>query len=377
MSKEQIKEIVFDHSDASSRVLSVYLTVDQGRAENLHEGFLTVLRNLLRGAAERVPDEERPLFDTNAAAVNDFMAEYSPEGKSLVIFSDASSGFFWHRILRVSCGNHAYWNARPYVRPLLEAGDEYERYGVILTDRQHSRLFTVYLGEIEEDRKALAKADVARRESAGRQRLLSQMILQRRAEEHAKRHLKTVAASMDAVFEEKPFDRLLLAGPTEAVNDLYDLLSARLKERVAGMLSLPLRVREHELLEACMEVARQNERVDEMAFLERLQTGAGKKQQAVLSLEDTLRAAMERRIQTLAYANDYEAAGAECVACGWLYTQPVAACEICGGAVEKVDALLERLVECVTDNDGDVEVLRDEAAKKMRGLGGIGAILRF
>jgi len=377
VSKEEIKEVLVHHATPPARVLSVYLEVDQARAENLRQGFLTALRNALRTVSESVPAQEREQFERNAEAVIGFVSEYSPGGKSIVIFANIEEEFFWHRTLRVSCGNSAYWNSRPYVRPLMEAGDEYERYGVILTDRQQSRLFTINLGEIEEDRSAVAAAEVSRRGSPGRQRLLSEMTLQRRAEEHAKWHFKAVAAQMDQMYDDKPFDRLLLSGPTEAVNELYTVLSKRLQERVAGMLSLPLYAQEQDIMDACRTVTRQREREDEMAFFERLRTGAGKGQQAVLSLEDTLRAAMEQRIQTLAYADNYAAEGSECMACGWLYPRRVEICEICGGTVEPVIALVERLVERVTDNDGDVEVLRDEAAERIRSLGGIGAILRF
>ena len=63
-------------------------------------------------------------------------------------------------MLPVSLPTEARYRPDPYLRPLLETLDEHERHGVVLLDRQQARLFSVFLGEIEEHREAFAALDV-------------------------------------------------------------------------------------------------------------------------------------------------------------------------------------------------------------------------
>jgi hypothetical protein len=51
---------------------------------------------------------------------------------------------------------------------LLSLIDDYERYGVVLSDKERGRLFTVYLGEIAEHADFLADLPVRRIKSPGR-----------------------------------------------------------------------------------------------------------------------------------------------------------------------------------------------------------------
>lgn len=374
---EGFKELLFYQQDVDTRVLSIYLDVDQTQAENLNRGFERSLKNLLRHAEERLTPEEIEQFKRDAKRIEEFVMKYTPEGKSLVLFSNEARDFFWQMTLHVSRVNEIHWNSRPYVRPLLEANDEFERYGVILTDRAQARLFTMAMGEIEEDLHTLAEADVKRFEASGMDHMRSQMIFQRKADEHAKWHLKKVAGMMDRLLDNRPFERLILAGTTEAVSELKTLLPERLKDRVIATLSLPLYASEHEIQEACMNEVSRYERVFELATLNRLRTGAAKRQMAVMGLEDTLHAAVESRIRLLVYAENYGAPGSECRNCNHLSDTVVERCGNCGGRVDVHDNVLNRLVERVTHEGGNVEQMRGDAAGQLRKLGGIGAFLRF
>jgi hypothetical protein len=53
----------------------------------------------------------------------------------------------------------------------MAAMDEFERYGVILTDRAQSRLFTVFMGEIEEHHEAFAEDEVRHSKTTGKDQI--------------------------------------------------------------------------------------------------------------------------------------------------------------------------------------------------------------
>src|SRR5207237_2605491 len=136
----------------------------------------------------------------------------------------------------------------PYVGPLLEALDEHARYGVVLVDKERARIFTVFLGEIEEERAALAAAEVRHKNASGTDHWRSQMHFQRQQDLHVRWHLAHVAELLDDVARTYAFDRLVLAGPVETTAELGRLLPRPLRERVVGTARLPVDVSADEVL---------------------------------------------------------------------------------------------------------------------------------
>jgi len=114
---------------------------DPSEANNLKRGFETVLQDMLRGIeAELTDPSRRSRFDDDAASVREFIKKHTPREKSLVMASDASEQFFWFHDLRVHRHDQARWDETPYVRPLLEALEEHERYGVVSRCRKDASI---------------------------------------------------------------------------------------------------------------------------------------------------------------------------------------------------------------------------------------------
>ncbi len=74
---------------------------------------------------------------------------------------------------RCRFAKRARWEDTPYIAPLLEILDEYERYGVVLADKEQARLFTVFIGEIAEHYDAFAPAPVKHFKTTGTDQWLS------------------------------------------------------------------------------------------------------------------------------------------------------------------------------------------------------------
>ncbi len=361
-----------------SPVLSVYLDVDQSKAVNLNRGFEASLKHMLQSIEGQLEDKQaRTQFQEDAGRVWEFMARYEPHGKGLVLFCDASEDFWWHHEVRAPLLNDAHWAETPYLRPLLELLDEYERYGVILTDHKRSRLFTVFMGEIEEHHDAFARAPVRHLKTTGTDRMWSQMHFQRRSEVHAKWHLKHVAEMMAHLADEYALDRLILAGTVEATGELRRLLPKRLESKIVAVLPLAVEAKQHEVLEETLAVEERVERERERRLVEELIVAAEKGQQAVLGLEATIVALQEHRIWRLVYAEGYRAPGAECANCGELVAGQRQACPYCGGSLIAIEDLVERAGEKVFELGNEVEQVRGEAAARLRECGRIGAYLRW
>jgi hypothetical protein len=377
--KDELTELLKLEGQPDSPILTLYIDTDQSNASNLNRGYEVALKNMLNEREAQLDEPAKKMFRDDVRKTMEFLQSYTPEKKALIIFCDASQGYFWHRSVRIPIENKCYWERRPYLRTLIEAHDEYQRYGVILTDRAHARLFIVSLGEIEEQKEAFAEGDVKQFDSSGSDKLLSQAPFQRSADEHAKLHQKNVAAIMERLAEEQRFDRLILAGPREAVATLNDLLSARLQKRVIGILSLSMLAKDQEILEATKAFAARREREDESQIVQRLITAAAKHQQAVVGLPPTVEAAVEGRIMSLVYSDDFSKNGRD-----WL--EGKSKLERLQGAddrhpdisIQSSNDLLEWLVRHVTRQGGTIEQVRDGAAEVLkRNAHGIGAFLRF
>jgi rubrerythrin len=379
IAKEEFQKLLERAPGDRRTVLSVYLDVDQGRASNLNRGYEIALKNILRGVEEGLEgEEELESFKANVERVHEYMGGYTAEGKTLVLFSDAQHDFWRDYSLRVPTENEAWLGRSPYLRPLIEARDEYERYGVILTDRAQARLFLVYLGEIEEQAELLAEFDVTRFDASGKDQMWSQMHFQRKAEQHAREHLKNVAALMEDLVSRSRVDRLLLAGTNDALVEVEKHLAEKLKNRVIGKLSIAVESPEKSVLEETMKLASQFEREEENALVETIVTASAKNGQGATGLKDTLHAAMEGRIHRLAYTADFEAKGKECTSCGALFYKAPNSCPHCGDRVREIEDILERLVEKVARDGGAIEHVKEEAADRLNSeANSIGAVLRF
>lgn len=376
ISKSDIASLVERKAVHESPVLSVYLDIDQRKASHLNRGFEAELENMLHSIQTQLDEKQLQSFSADAARVRQYISNVEAQARGVIVFSDASENFFWPREINAAVRNRARWSETPYLVPLLDIIDEYERYGVVLVDKAHARLFTVFIGEIQEHYDALAPASVRRIRTAGTDHILSQPRFQSKADTHVHWHLKHVAETLDKLVDHYGFDRLLIAGPVEATAGLHPLLSKRVRTRVVERLSLPVKASEHEILQETLRVEHHIERRAEKQVVEELIAADGH-QPVTLGLEPTVTALCEERIWRLIYADDLDPRGGQCSNCGMLFAKTEGPCDYCGAAIKPADDLLERMIERVLEQDGKVEEVEGDAAVRLQQVGGIGAFLRF
>ncbi|MGH9380530.1 MAG: host attachment protein [Thermoanaerobaculia bacterium] len=377
MNEHDLQPLLHRSPTPGSRVLTVYLDTDQSKQQNRNQGFVTALRGLLREIDETLAGDDRHAFQRDAQAALRLAERHAPRGKTLVACCDASHDFTWSHELQVALPSRAAWEPTPQVRPLIEALDEYERYAVVLTDRNHARLFTVFMGEIEEHRETEAEADVRRLKASGTDQMWSQARFQRRADTHARGHLRHVAEMTDELERERGFDRLVLAGTPEALGELQRLLSRRLQTRLAGTVSLAVDSGPDQVLASTLEVEAEIERRAEDKMVGELIEAAGR-DHAALGLGPTLDALPAGRVLQLVYSSAANGRGAECPECEALYADGPARCPRCGTDLIPLRDLLERLAEKTLVLGGRVEQVRGGAAERLQARAeGVGAFLRY
>jgi peptide chain release factor subunit 1 len=334
-------------------MLSVYLDVDQSRPSNRNRGFETQLKNLLatirptlHGAAEL----ER--FSLAAHRITDFVSEYDPQARGLGLFFDESDGFFRDVDFDVPVQLEARWDREFYLQPLAAALEHFQTYGVAMLDRRNLRLFTVFLGHIEEHvREGLGS------ESVGL-------------------NLKHVVKMIDWLVESRHLNRLILAGGCEITAELRDLLPKRLNLRVIGEVDIEMDASAADVLDLAMKIAEAYERDAEAQKVNEVLTAALKSERAAAGLGRTLKAVNSDKVWELIYSENFKAPGFECANCGGLFSTAKAFCQYCGGKVQGVTDVVERAIEQALRNGAKVQVAAGDAATMLAAGGGIAAFLR-
>lgn len=366
---EQLQKL----SQAPGNTLTVYLDVDQSKPANRKRGFEIQLRDMLKQLISQHPGDEE--LAATAQEVEEIVKRVEPTGKTLVLFRHRRLGFTFRNVLKLALPPAAYWTRGAVLRPLVEVLDEYERYALVLVDSQRARLFTAFLGEIEEHKDLIAFIP-PRPDSPSADKLRSQSRMERHHDESVSAHVRTVAKELSRLVDELEVDRLVLGGNTEVANALARALPKRLQGRLVEILPIPINATHEEILQRTAEVQERLERVAELELVRDLLREVRKGGRAVAGLPAALDAINAKRVWKLIYVRGFAVEGQECGHCGGVFTMAEEKCPQCGNTLNQVKSLVDRLSHKVLEAGGSVEVVSGPAGETLRQVGEIAALLR-
>jgi peptide chain release factor subunit 1 len=357
------------------RVLSVYL--DTSPHQSIGQGYKIRFRDLcklMRAQLESAGRDDQFRFEAAVTQAERYLAAIqTPGAPGMAIFTTGEQDGLLVSLLPVRPSERVVWAANAAIEPLIAALDECERVATLLFDKEKSRLFSIFLGQIEE--RQLLVDDVPGKQKTGDWFALSQKRYERHHEDHVLRHARRTIHALSAELRSHPFDRLFIAGPDEAVTVLIQLLPPPLRGRFDGSLSLPLYAGETEVLNATREAAETAERRDEVEAVQAL-IDTEQSPRTVLGLESTLGALAAGRVHRLFVAADLDRGGAVCEACGRL-TGDLDRCLSCAAPTRPVPALTEQAIEVALAQDARVEIVAGLASKLLLRHGGLAAVARY
>lgn len=369
ITEEVVKELQEFHGEGTP-VLSVYL--DTSLERQPERTFRTVFRDAVQALHEQLDETRREALAREAEVVQGWLDGYEPQGSGLALFSCRPRDFWREYPLPRPVRDDVVLDDAPFVRPLLDVVDEFERYAVALVDRERARLFVIYLGQIEE---SIDLEDRVSRED--KQEVQSTAKRQRHYETRVRRHLKQVAERLDALARRRTFDRLVLGGPEETVAEFERLLPSGLQSRVVGKFSIEMVASPQEVLDKTLPLVAQVERTQEQDVVSDLIETAGSGQGAVVGLAGVIDALVQGRVHRLVVTGGFTASGSACPNCSFLSPREEPACPACSQVMEPVPDLAERAVEVTLAQDGQVETVHGDPAVSLAAAGGIGAFLRW
>ena len=368
----EILRAVRETAAPAGGVLSAY--VDTAPERSIGQAYLLGFRERVKALRAELPDAQHAHFAAAAAQAEDVLARrFSPGHPGLAIFASGDETYVFAAPLPTRPPEFVRFGAAPILAPLEAAVDDFERVAVLLFDKERARLFTVFLGEIEERHRLFD--EVPGKQKTGDWFALSQKRYERHHEDHVLRHAKRAIAALLDELARHPFDRLFIGGPDEAIALLASHLPRRLRVRLAGTLALELFASDADVLAAARAALTESERRYETEAVRKLLDDAGSPYVA-LGRERTLPALSDGRVHHLFVIDRPLGGGRECPACGVL-TPGDDPCSRCGAATRTVADLRERAIAAAIDSGARVDVVAGEAASLLAAHGGIGARTRW
>ncbi|MCW2920691.1 MAG: hypothetical protein JWL76_565 [Thermoleophilia bacterium] len=212
-------------------------------------------------------------------------------------------------------------------------------------------------------------------------------------DEQVSAHVRRVVQVLDGLHRTGAFDCLLVAAPADVRGLLRSLGSESLRTTMRGFVDVDV---EHATIaEVSAAVADDMHAWDDDQLertLARLQQNVGKRERAVIGLDDVLQAIAERRIETLVVNDGYSHPGLTCPHGDWLATDG-GVCPIHDTRLQPCADVVELAIEHAVRQSAHITIVERTdpktppasdgttpermAFQAMRSLGGISAIVRF
>ena len=349
-------------------VTSCYLDVD-GRRLLRQQDIEHELDTVLRGARAR-NDGSAPVrrdLERIERFVKDGFDRSRTRGLAMFSCSDPE---LWHVVpLPVPVRTRVVVNSQPAVGELKSVVEQYDRFGVLLVDKQRARMFVFELGELVEHSEHVDELprDYDLRGHSERGDRSSHV------DALADQHARNAAGLAWSVFQRVGFDRFTAAAPEELVPHLRDLLHPYLRERYCGGINVSPTASLDDIRHAAADVEARVERDKEAELVGRLRDAVGTGKGAS-GLPDTLAALAEHRVDTLLVSQGYAVDGWRCGSCKLLAAKG-RACSSCGAEMHAVSDVVEEAVETALMQSCRVEICVDNADLDVAGR--IGALLRY
>jgi peptide chain release factor subunit 1 len=354
--------------------LTMYLDIDQNKQPNRKRGFVVQAEALLKDLKVRSGRSSR--LDSAVGVAMGLVRKMRPTGKAALVVVHPETKLEQIKQIELPFAASAHWRRGAFLRPIVEAMDEHERYGVVLVDTKRARLFTVYVGKLTEHEDLISETS-QRTRSMGADQMRAQKRRDRRHDEEVASHAKKVIDALHDLALHSPFDRLIVAGTPKATSQLVRLLPKRLRGKLVGTVSMSLGASQKEVLKKILAVQNKMEREQESFLVEGVLAELHDGGKAVAGFASVVDAVNQGRVWKLFYAKGLKKVGGECSDCGAYAPDPTGPCTYCGGDVQRLPLCVDRLSQSVMEMGGQVEVVDGPAAEHLKPRDSIAALLRY
>jgi peptide chain release factor subunit 1 len=272
-------------------------------------------------------------------------------------------------------GTLLFVDRRFHLKPLAHLVGSFPRLGVVLVDRHRARVFDLRLSELNE-REGLFQS-LSRKGRSDGYAGYDGGHAQRRVDDEARQHFKTVAETLKDFLDKGVFEKWILGCQEIHRSQLETQLHPYVNRALLGYFHAAdvahasrdeIRIESERIVERWQEDRR---RILTAQALSRTRSNS----LGTTGLRRVLRSLELGEIQTLLISENLQAHAVECTGCGHLDAHLVSYCPICGRATQEVVDVGEALLPRVIRRDIEMFYVKDDA--EFDRVGNIAALLRY
>lgn len=361
-----------DTVSENAPILSLYIQLTPER--RVGGAWRSYLSSLSEAVLRPVHDQKvRHALEQEVAQVSQAMEDELPVlGRGAAFFSCRTAGLWRQIAVPLPLPDNAHAAARPFIRPLVRAQDEHDRFVIALLSEEISRYFISQIGQVQEVfdihgtnmRRTLADHGPKERHGSDVTEALSA-------------EAQILAGAAQQVMSRYEARYLVLAEAKDLRASVIHCLGKVMQQRVGDEFAVDIHAGVADIAAAAEPAQRAIEEREEIATVQAL-LDAGPKG-AAHGMQATLAALWQRRVATLVVDDMYAAPGACCRTCAAVLQTPQAACPVCGSnRIDTVEDAVELAIEQTLDADGALELVRSAPARQaLIPVGPLAALLRW
>ncbi|MCF7892350.1 MAG: hypothetical protein K9L96_05190 [Candidatus Omnitrophica bacterium] len=267
-----------------------------------------------------------------------------------------------------------------YLLPLTKAINQFNRYGILVFNRQKACFFTYFIDKLKEEKSVFHDYVLPNiKESSATDSQGSQWgskNIANKEEETYNRHLKEIANIVFKNFKAKKFDKLILSSHEDKINSIKPYLHSYLSSNLVGEFTADIEMPENKIRKLAEQTVNSIRKKNELDKIEEL-LAAHAHNKAVLGVNSVLDAIREKNIKELVINDDFTQAGFACAKNHFIaFSGPEDnLCPICSQELKKVEHLESQIADKSFKQGANVySIITD---KDRFNKYNIGALLRF
>jgi peptide subunit release factor 1 (eRF1) len=374
MISKQDLELILARDGGDHPIFSLFLDMSvNSDNKRTHQVFLNQRRAQFDELDSDRENHHREAVGEAFARVQQWLRdEYREENRGVVIYTELGGDWFQAFQFPVPVSNRLIINDRPAIGALAQVIESYHHTGVILLDREHVRILSVYLGTLMDEIEVRGdpiptKNDV---QAGG----YSQPRFQRRKLEEMRQFFREFAKEVEEFDRRYQPDDLVILGTEENLGRFREFLSDRVLQKVVHTGAMQVDETSSEVLSRLaphLELHRQRESQE---VLELVRDRVRQDYLATAGFHSTLTALQEGKVDTLVIGQEGELDGARCTQCGFVFAGEMTTCPYDGAPTENGVDVVEEAIRMAQVQSADIQFV---SPAEVRDLRGVGALLRF
>lgn len=370
----ELKELA-SHTLDDAHFVSLFLNVDPKQVKQ--DEWQLHFKNLARRALAAMPNGDRPKVAPDLDRLERYLADH-PNGlkRGLAVVSCCAKDFWWVYHSALPFMADLVIKRDPYIKPLMQQLDQYQRYLVVVVGAEEARFFVAGMGTIQEVTDIYRPLDVSNATRDGGRGDMGALRAQRRKDNNQRILFKDAAAVMERLLTKEEIKRALLGGTDAARGHFKEVLPEPLRHKVVADFHIDRNAGHKEVLDLCLpmmkDVEFQFERKALAELFNRVGLAVGG---SVLGLSDVLAALQQGNVRKIFVMTNLADGGMACDHCGALTPRRDRSCPYCGGKMLDAPFIFDLAIQKAIEQGARVDLLED--APELVKAGGIAAMLRY